>query len=521
MSSEPHNIEQTPEKIQSELETFRAQWRAEVTARSKKPEASQPSSQAGPSSSASKPPRKPDASQKRTAVPKGAAQLEDDDEYVQGHAFDELSTHGAAGEPVRVESSEVDNKEPETALEFYEKAVDRETTGKLGDSLRLYRKAFRMDSRVDQDYKNKHFPGRWKPAQINPSNAPITVPNVAQHSLDGPTLSLPDLIASFAGMSVQGSTAEVEGMPTPPCPISDLPDEILLHILRDVAILDVGDFVRLSQVCKRFAYLIATEDQIWRRVCLGSEFGFGSMVYHWQKEITWETLDPELQLGENLCGVEELQQRRADESEATTHALIHTLYASSWLKMFRQRPRIRFNGCYISTVNYIRAGQASGHHITWNSPVHIVTYYRYLRFFRDGAVISLLTTDEPKDVVHHLTKDNLMQHQNNGAPHLPSAVISGALKGRWRLSSTIDNPDGDLADVEGDLFVETNGVGPKYMYRMELSLKSAGKAAKNNKLMWKGFWSYNKLTDDWGEFTLKNDKAFYFSRVKSYGFRGQ
>jgi F-box protein 9 len=79
-------------------------------------------------------------------------------------------------------------------------------------------------------------------------------------------------------------------------------------------------------------------------------------------------------------------------------------------------------------------------------------------------------------------------------------------------SSATQNP------TEGDLYIETEGVGPKYTYRMDLSLRSAGKGARNNKLVWRGFYSYNKLTDDWGEFLLKNDKPFFFSRVKSYGF---
>jgi F-box protein 9 len=95
--------------------------------------------------------------------------------------------------------------------------------------------------------------------------------------------------------------------------------------------------------------------------------------------------------------------------------------------------------------------------------------------------------------------------------------MQNALRGRWRLSTAVDNPDADLKDAEGDLFVETEGATPKYMYRMKLSLRSAGKGAKNNKIVWQGFWNYNLLTDDSGEFTLRNDKAFFWSRVKSYG----
>lgn len=82
----------------------------------------------------------------------------------------------------------------------------------------------------------------------------------------------------------------------------------------------------------------------------------------------------------------------------------------------------------------------------------------------------------------------------------------------------MDHPDNtDPKEQESDIYVETEGVGEKYMYRMDLTLRSAGKGTKNNKIVWKGFHSYNKLTDDWAEFQLKNDKPFFFSRVKSYG----
>ncbi|KAK7962256.1 F-box domain-containing protein [Apiospora aurea] len=544
--------------MESELENFREQWRAEVarsrntaatSSSTQKQQQQRPQKAQAASSSSSRVP--PSRKHEPSANPRIASKIashqhqEDDDDLTRGQAFDEPAGPVAPNTLAAFEkgSGELE-KEPETALEFYERAVDKESAGKLGDSLHLYRRAFRLDNHVEKAYRDKHFPGRWgkqpqpqqqapapdTAADTNPSNAPATVPNTAHHSLDGPPLSLPDLIASFAGLSIQPAPPEVEGMPAPPSPLSALPEEILVHILRDVAILDIADFVRLSQVCKRFAFLVATEDRIWRRVSLGEEFGFGAMVYHFQRGISWEDLSRDgpttLEDAENLLSLEELRRHQRAEAEATTLELVRSsLYASSWQNMWRRRPRIRFNGCYISTVNYIRQGHSTGNQITWNSPVHIVTYYRYLRFFRDGTVISLLTTADPADVVHNLTKELARQHENKAMAHLPTAVMSEARKGRWRLSCpALDkDPDADidLAEVEGDLFVETeSSVGPKYEYRMDLALKSAGKGARNNKLVWKGFWSYNRLTDDWGAFELKNDKAYYFSRVKSYGFGG-
>jgi F-box protein 9 len=222
-------------------------------------------------------------------------------------------------------------------------------------------------------------------------------------------------------------------------------------------------------------------------------------------------------------------QKEPELDQATITTLLVPRPYPSYRTLFRQRPRIRFNGCYISTVNYTRPGASSANSLTWNSPIHIVTYFRYLRFLRDGTCISLLTTAEPADVVPYLSLENM--HKNHTGA-LPGACMKDALLGRWRLSgpalpttsptssadpvSTAEVPEGEK---EGILHIETAGVTPKYMYKMVLSLGSAGRkgAARNNKLSWQGYWSYNRLTDDWAEFGLKNDRPFYWSRVRSYG----
>ncbi|OLN84328.1 F-box protein pof7 [Colletotrichum chlorophyti] len=503
-----------PPQLDSELESFRQQWQTEL--KSKKP---------APDFSKAPQLQKSVASSSKASVPKTGSksaenkksQVDEDEEYARLLSFDEAPA--PSGRTVDQPDPQPE-KELVSALDHFEEAVEKEAIGNLGDSLKLYRKAFRLDSRVDLAYRKKHFPAAAKAPQASASTSQIAIPSTsAKPSAKAPQQSISELIASFSGLSVSAAPPPVEGDPAPPCPIAELPEEILVHIFSDLAVLDVGDFARLSQVCKRFAYIIATEQQPWRRVCLGPNFGFAGMHYHWQKGVSWEPLEQGDDTGDDaeFVSMQELAQRRQEESLTTTLALLPQLYSSSWQKMFRHRPRIRFNGCYISTVNYIRSGQASTNQTTWGSPVHIVTYYRYLRFFRDGTAISLLTTTEPGDVVHYMTKDHLEQHRGGAAAHLPSVVMQNGLRGRWRLSSALDHPDAPLGESEGDVFIETDGVGPKYMYRMEMSLRNAGKGARNTKLVWKGFYSYNKLTDDWGEFGLKNDKPFYFSRVKSYG----
>ncbi|KAK4201762.1 putative F-box protein [Triangularia verruculosa] len=544
-----HSAESNPD-----LETFREQWRAEVRARHPEQTPAQPQHQphrphrhhqhatAGPATAPrTEPTSKPPPPTKKPVT------KEYEEDYAPSKVFDDpVSPIQTAGD-VAISAK----KEPVTALEHYEKAVEREQAGNHGDSLKLYRKAFRMDDEVDQVYKAKHFPRAKFPQKPASKAGDASKSTALATSKPDQPQSMKELIASFAGLTIEPVPPAIEGMPQPPCPMSALPDEILVHILRDVAIADVGDFVRLTQVCKRLAFLVVTEDRIWRRICLGSEFGFGGMHYYWQRQITWEALaeedlereaeeeaaaaaafsqssgatspETEQEEGEfivlDIFDIEKRAEKLADESTANTLAFFNSLYSSSWQRMFRLRPRIRFNGCYISTVNYVRSGMANTNSITWGSPIHVVTYYRYLRFFRDGTCISLLTTAEPSDVVHHMTRENIPLHTKGQNSHLPSHVMESALKGRWRLARAGDNPGASLSEVEGDLMVETEGVS-KYVYRLDLSLKSAGKGARNNKLAWKGFYSWNRLTDDWAEFTLRNDKPFFFSRVKSYGVMG-
>lgn len=351
------------------------------------------------------------------------------------------------------------------------------------------------------------------------------MPNTAHHSLKGLKSSVQTLLEEFSSLSIQGEPPPTEVSPPPPCPIAAIPDELLVEILLNVALHDVASFARLAQVCKRLAYLVMTEDRIWKRISLGSEFGFAAMHYTWACQLDGTPLGDDGERGyllgggdDVLEGEEELaEQTPPTISTALTPLLVPSIYPT-YRTLFRLRPRIRFNGCYISTVNYTRAGAASPTVTSWNTPIHIVTYYRYLRFFRDGTCISLLTLSEPADVIPYLHPENV--HKNHGS--LPTAPMKDALWGRWRLSGPALPGDTTVADsqsrveTEGTLHVETDGVIPKYLYKMVLSV-AGGNRTKNNKLNWQEYWSYNKLIDDWAEFGMKNYRPFYWSRVKSYG----
>src|SRR3954447_19802180 len=115
-----------------------------------------------------------------------------------------------------------------------------------------------MDASVDKSYKNKHFPPSSFLQQSNPSNVSVTLPNPAHRSLVGLQPSMSQLISGFIDLTIVPAPPVIEGTPPPPCPIAALPSEILVEVLLYTAIADVASFARLAQVCKRFAYLVAT-----------------------------------------------------------------------------------------------------------------------------------------------------------------------------------------------------------------------------------------------------------------------
>jgi F-box protein 9 len=534
-------MDKAVETSNEELERFRRQWREEVIAKSKGANSSQ--------STEKRPQLRKGSSAGQTSFhalkpvvtgssSHGYDSEEENYEEELGKEAPQDLTNDTADSQSNSKAKErdfgnQDSREPQSALEHYERAVEREDQGNLGDSLAHYRKAYRLDARVDQKYKSKHFPPSSmisKPRNLNPSNAAVTVPNPAHHSLHGPpTSNITELINSFSSLTIPGAPPPTEGSPPPPCPISTIPSEVLVEILLRVAVIDIASYMRLAQVCKSFAYLTLTEDKIWKGICLGPEFGFSAMHYTFVCSIDGTPLlssDDVLDTDPPSCTTRELSITTQSLPSSYPLSPIYLTY----LSMFHNRPRIRFPGAYISTVNYIRPGAASQSQISWNTPVHIVTYYRYLRFFRDGTCVSLLTTDEPQDVIHHLTRENLEN---------PYGVMKNALKGRWRLSgpdvsvptasssSIKSDPPSSTSDhsarePEGLIHIETEGPGSdaKYTYVMTLALRSASNrtnASRSNKLVWRDFWSYNRLTDDWAEFGLRNDRAFLWSRVRSWG----
>ncbi|KAF3922065.1 hypothetical protein ABW20_dc0108179 [Dactylellina cionopaga] len=563
MTNQPTDLKLPSGELVDELESFRRRWEEDLK---KQPTtSSQPNATA--SASASKPVPSADSGASRTEIPaqkRRQSQTTRDGYRPTAHALREQGQYEDGFRSLDLDAKLSLSLGPgertltstplTTALEHYEAGVEKEEEGKINESLRLYRKAFKLDPAVYQQYKDKHFP--QKPTTGKGKN----VADIAEKRPEEPVLlSTEELINTFSSIPIITGTeinlAALKGKESykkaPSCPISTAPREILIQIFARLAETDLASFARSVTVCKAFCYLVYTERQIWKHLC---DEAYENMIWGppWACDIKGKKLPQQLESGEddlhnygsltsNLGGLSITENEFEDESEIEAgkfDALVTRpydeieilKYNSSYRTMFIERPRIRYNGVYISTCTYLRSGHAN---VVLTNPVLLVTYYRYLRFFPSGFVLTLLTPAEPADVVHSITLENYnhLSSSTSTSTHGTIAPLSTLnnikhiLPGRWRIIfNPITYPSPNTLEEPGSkIQIETEGSGAnsRYINTLDLTLKMrpkgvGGKRGYGDRLSWNSYTSWNRLTDDRGVYSLKNDKPFYFSRVKAY-----
>ena len=172
------------------------------------------------------------------------------------------------------------------------------------------------------------------------------------------------------------------GRESPPAPLILLPDALLHKILRSV---DAAGLGACQCVCRALR-AAARDASLWRTPCLRA----------WQ-----------------ASGLE------------ANHAQVDRNYGGDWRRMFLDRPRVRTDGLYVSRNTYIHKGVAE-----WDvrNSVHLVCYYRYLRFFGDGTFLYKTTPNVVAKVAPMLLrrKDT---GRRSGLTHGADSVI----RGRWKL----------------------------------------------------------------------------------------
>nr|XP_020849509.1 F-box only protein 9 isoform X2 [Phascolarctos cinereus] len=207
----------------------------------------------------------------------------------------------------------------EKARELFLKAVEEEQNGALYEAIKFYRRAMQLVP--DIEFK------------ITYTRSPDCdgVGNSYMEDNDDDS-KMADLLSYFQQqLTFQESMLKLcqPELDTSQTHISVLPMEVLMYIFRWVVSsdLDLRSLEQLSLVCRGF-YICARDPEIWRLACL----------------------------------------------KVWGRSCIKLVPYTSWREMFLERPRVRFDGVYISKTTYIRQGEQSldGFYRAW----HQVEYYR-------------------------------------------------------------------------------------------------------------------------------------------------
>ncbi|CAN9499918.1 unnamed protein product [Ophioblennius macclurei] len=352
----------------------------------------------------------------------------------------------------------------EKATELFLRAVQEEQSGAVYEAIKFYRMAMQLVP--DIEFKINYS----RPPEADRSGEDFMQDN-DDNDTDG---EIENLLAYFEQQLTLDSTFPKICTPEidmTQVHISALPREILMYIFRWVVSsdLDMRALEQLSLVCRGF-YMCARDPEIWRLACLKV----------WGRNCT--------KLG----------------------------LFKSWREMFLQRPRVRFDGVYISKTSYIRQGEESldGFYRAW----HHVEYYRYFRFFPDGQVIMLTTPEDPLSVVPRLRTKN--------------PRVDAVLFGHFRLSQETDNQtkvfavvskkkEEKAAEFQKNRFYRRSAAPEtEHSFHVGLHLSSGGRQSFS-KLVWIHHSCHitYKLTGETVVTAFDLDRMytpFFFARVKSY-----
>ncbi|KAF8318743.1 hypothetical protein DL93DRAFT_2225638 [Clavulina sp. PMI_390] len=463
-----------------ELERFRQEWLQEVRQQRAPPANAESSKESEPPSSPELAPQsKPSTSKTKTRPTRIAPARRSVDA-------------GPSSVP-SFPALELKSEKTQSALEIYKQAVDAEASGALDDALQLYRRAFRIDSNIDRIYERSL---QREAAALNARHAAGPPPATATLPLNLETLSLSDkpvvsshsdtkpaivsIVEGFVGQDLNFQP-EDEKRPTP---IQLLPPELLVHVLHNFSYRCDYASIELFAAVSRKTRLLSLEPSLWREM------------------------------------VDQFYVPPQIDEDITFSDLVVSQYDHDYRRAFVEHPRIRFDGVYISVCHCERSGQSEN---LWVNVTHLITYHRYLRFFPDGTVLSLLANDEnPSETVHILK---------------PSLRRKGFYIGTWSLSGNTVTVR-ELLDPSGQL--------TKYGFEMILTIKSkpTGRLVYTSPALLFSFfpmsslftergpsvfciprWNkleleeYNSVKLETGEgdaLPLRNERPFWFSKVRSY-----
>uniref|UniRef100_A0A6G1SL06 F-box only protein 9 n=1 Tax=Aceria tosichella TaxID=561515 RepID=A0A6G1SL06_9ACAR len=274
--------------------------------------------------------------------------------------------------------------------------------------------------------------------------------------------------------------------------ISDLPHDLLLQIFRYVVgqALDLASLEMLGSVCRGF-FLLSRDSSLWRSICYRT---WGSKI---------------------LLNIDQSRPNRKQ---------------IDWRQMYLERPRVNFDGIYISRTRYIRQGDVGFQDMTYR-PFHVIRYYRYLRFFPDKRVLILTTNEEPERIIP-IFRNAL--HAKQFSPEL------SILEGSYELINTnqlviVAEKDFTIEKSQGQQislsqkrqarfhWSRQTPLSQRFDYKFELKTM-ASRPYRNNILKWIEYNITSRLetgSEEITEFDLCPDSFpnLLFSRVKTFNLR--
>ncbi|SCV04423.1 LAMI_0H16006g1_1 [Lachancea mirantina] len=336
------------------------------------------------------------------------------------------------------------------ALQLWENGVLKEREGSMMDAITCYRQALKLDEGVEKTYRRKVLEDLRLAKQLRE----LKIDNGSGGDKNEAETEI------MAGEEGHGTLKDQEAEEIKPCWILDmLPKEILLQIVHHVVRTSSESWLNLSLANSTFNAL-----------CFGDPAPYKTFAHDIYALQHYDEASMMLNGVSNLDSLET------------------TLWQGDCAKMLRERPYVKFEGIYISTVNYLRHGANPEGSLSLIRPVHMITYYRYFRFYPDGTCLRLLSTDQPSFVVKSFAHENNVRH----------AEIC-----HWSLS---------LDDNFSRLVITRSN--EKYRFQETLEIKNQAHK-RHHRFMWVESCAFDK-EDKRLDFGMRNEKPFYFSRVKSY-----
>ncbi|XP_076361331.1 F-box only protein 9 isoform X1 [Tachypleus tridentatus] len=384
--------------------------------------------------------------------------------------LEESPQFDASGGATRGNTAELSERHKEDIAEekarrYFLQGINSEQSGRLYEAISFYRRAVQLVP--DIEFKMFDNSGKMQTGNGSDSSDDSAVEEEVLNADD-----VSDLVTKFNNLSAHSGCTLIcqPDIDQKTTHISALPREVFMYILRWLVSSDF-DFHSLEQVSmvSRGFYLCARDPEIWRLACLR----------------VWDV----------NCG--------------------HPNKYGTWRDMYLQRPRLRFNGAYISRTTYVRYGEAMFQDASYR-PCYLVEYYRYLRFFPDGLVFMLTTPDDPYQSLAKL-RHRKVRHTT-------------VLTGHYRLlgsfvSIVAKRPKVELPVGSNYFRYRRNKQNLSHdpgeqQYHLKLEVRNI-KHRTNFQLLWQYYAIHTKYrngqeTVSSFDLTPKTFPPFWFSRVRSF-----